>query len=68
MSRNDVNESLRNLSIANRLTLSISKFKYLIVNRRCLSRVNAIDEKIFSEIIAKISNEINEKELRRVKM
>ncbi len=48
--------------------MSMLKLKYLTINCRRLLRANAIDKKIASKTIAKISNEVNKKRLRRVKM
>jgi len=68
ISYNNVNKLLRSLFIASDSTLSILKLEYLIVNYCCPSKVNAIDKKIVSKIIAKISNKIDKKELQRVRM
>ncbi len=68
LSCNSINKSLESLSIANCSTLSISKLRYLTIDCYCLLKVNAIDKKIISKTIVKISNKIDKRELKKVRM
>ncbi len=68
LSRNGVNESLKSQSIASCSALSMPRLRYLTANCCCLLKVNAVDEEVASKATAKMGSEINERELRRIRM